>query len=266
MRCSLYKKSWWHDYYVSSKRKKQKGYLCSQWNWNSFSKSNYKQKHASSHTIQKAVDNNLSEEKTEHLTCDRSSYSQPTPLLHDPPPPLHDPPHPTHTWPTPTPPHPTPTHPWNNFGKKWDGFHGVLHYVSLLVDKNIFAFQLTRPLMFWHSCDVKLYKANCQRASYVTCLAVIFGKLNFFTTNRIYCPISQFGCFTAGQCQKRYICLMQSHWIFFVTNKQQDRFLGLVIRWRSTSICSPSYDFIMQILISDVWPFRLICLLLTRLF
>ena len=31
-RCSLYKKSQWHDYYISSKRKKQKGCLCSQWN------------------------------------------------------------------------------------------------------------------------------------------------------------------------------------------------------------------------------------------
>ena len=114
MRCSLYKKSWWHDYYVGSKRKKQKGYLCSQWNWNAFSKTNYKQKHAFSHIIQKGVDNNLSEEKTEHLTCDRWNYSHPTPFLHDPPPPLHDPPpplhdppHPTSTWPT----HPCMTHP-----------------------------------------------------------------------------------------------------------------------------------------------------------
>ena len=31
-RCSLYKKSQWHDYYISSMRKKQKGCLCSQWN------------------------------------------------------------------------------------------------------------------------------------------------------------------------------------------------------------------------------------------
>ena len=59
---------------------------------------------------QKAVDNNLSEEKTEHLTCDRSNYSQPTSPLYDPPlpfmthptPPLHDPPHPSMTHPTPT--------------------------------------------------------------------------------------------------------------------------------------------------------------------
>ena len=116
-RCSLYKKSSWHNYYVSSKRKKQKGYLCSQWSWNAFSKNNYKQKHAFSHIIQKAVDNNLSEEKTEHLTCDRWNYSHPTPFLHDPPhptPPLHDPPHPTPTWPTPPlhdPPHTCMTHP-----------------------------------------------------------------------------------------------------------------------------------------------------------
>ena len=32
-------------------------------------------KHAFSHIIQKAVDNNFSEEKTEHQTCDRSNYS-----------------------------------------------------------------------------------------------------------------------------------------------------------------------------------------------
>ena len=146
MRCSLYKKSSWHDYYVSSKRKKQKGYLCSQWNWNAFSKNNYKQKHAFSHIIQKAVDNNLSEEKTEHLTCDRWNYSPhpiptwpthptpawptppyptwPIPPLHDPPhqymthptPPLHDPPHQCMTHPTPIPAWPTPPHhPWTLF-------------------------------------------------------------------------------------------------------------------------------------------------------
>ena len=34
-------------------------------------KATTKQKHAFSHIIQKAVDNNLSEEKTETLTCDR---------------------------------------------------------------------------------------------------------------------------------------------------------------------------------------------------
>ena len=140
------KKSQWHDYYISSKRKKQKGYLCSQWNWNAFYQSNYKQKHAFSHIIQKAVDNNLSEEKTETLTCDRWNYSQPTPPLHHTPhpsmtyptppnpsmthptppwptSPLHDTPHPSmthpiHTWPTTphtppwhTPPHPCMTHP-----------------------------------------------------------------------------------------------------------------------------------------------------------
>ena len=73
-RCSLYKKFRWHDYYISSKRKKQKGCLCSQWNWNAFYQSNYKQKHAFSNIIQKAVYNNLSE-KTEYLICDRSNYS-----------------------------------------------------------------------------------------------------------------------------------------------------------------------------------------------
>ena len=46
----------------------------------------------------------------------------------------YDPPHPTTARPTP-PLHDTPPHPWNSFGNKWDGFHGVLHYVSLLVDK-----------------------------------------------------------------------------------------------------------------------------------
>ena len=96
-----------------------------------------------SHIIQKAVDNNLSEEKTETLTCDRWNYSQPTPLqpsitphptpaLHHiphpsmthPTPPIHDPPHSSMThppppWPTPPlhdPPHPSMTHlthPWH---------------------------------------------------------------------------------------------------------------------------------------------------------
>ena len=103
-------------------------------------------KNAFSNIFQKAVDNNLSEENTEHLICDRSNYSvkiftahpsptwptsllhdplhpfmnQPTPPLHDPPTPTwpmtphHDPPHPTPTWPmTPLhdPPHPSPTWP-----------------------------------------------------------------------------------------------------------------------------------------------------------
>ena len=146
-------------YYVSSKRKKQKGCLCPQWNWNAFSKSNYKQKHAFFHIIQKAVFNNLSEEKTEHLTCDRWNYSHPSPFLHDPPnptsplhdppPPLHDPPHQCMTHPTQPHPcmthpypymtHPTlplhdPPHPRNIFGKNIPGFYGLLHYVSLSVD------------------------------------------------------------------------------------------------------------------------------------
>ena len=34
-----------------------------------------KKKHAFSNIMQKAVDNNLSEENTEHLICDRSNYS-----------------------------------------------------------------------------------------------------------------------------------------------------------------------------------------------
>ena len=62
-----------------------------------------------------------------------------------------DPPHPYMTHPTPphpTPPymthqphhcmtHPTPTppHPWYIFGHKGAFFHGLLHYVSLSVDK-----------------------------------------------------------------------------------------------------------------------------------
>ena len=33
-----------------------------------------KTKNVFSHIIQKAVDNNFSEEKTEYLTCDRSNY------------------------------------------------------------------------------------------------------------------------------------------------------------------------------------------------
>ena len=32
IRCSQDKNLQWHDYYISSKRKKQKGCLCSQWN------------------------------------------------------------------------------------------------------------------------------------------------------------------------------------------------------------------------------------------
>ena len=132
----LVKKSQLHDYYISSKRKKQKGCLCSQWNWNAFSKSNYKKKHAFSRIIQKAVDNNLSEENTEHLICDRWNYSvkiftaHPTPTW--PTPPLYDlpqpymthltpslPNHPFMTYPSPTgpnsllhePPHPFMNHP-----------------------------------------------------------------------------------------------------------------------------------------------------------
>ena len=65
----------------------------------------------------------------------------PTPPLHDPPHPCmtHPPhstlPHPTPSWHThPTQPHP---HPRNSFWHKWDGFNGVLHYVSLLVDKKL---------------------------------------------------------------------------------------------------------------------------------
>ena len=38
-------------------------------------KATTKKKHAFSHIIQKAVDNNFSEEKTEYLTCNRSNYS-----------------------------------------------------------------------------------------------------------------------------------------------------------------------------------------------
>ena len=113
--------------------------MCSQWNWSALYQSNYQQKHAFSHIIQKAVDNNLSEEKTEHLTCDRSNYSVkmstatawPTcPLLHDPShlcitdlpypcmthSPIYDTSHPcithhTPAWPTPSTPA-WPTHPY----------------------------------------------------------------------------------------------------------------------------------------------------------
>ena len=92
---------WFH----CSKRKKQKGCLCSQWNWNAFSQSNYQQKHAFSHIIQKAIDNNFSEEKTEYLTCDRSNYSVKFFTAHSTPvsptPSLHNPPHPYMTHPTP---------------------------------------------------------------------------------------------------------------------------------------------------------------------
>ena len=90
--------------------------------------------------------------------------THPTPAWHTPPPAWHTPPypymthpHPTpawHTpphpcmthptppaWPTPPPPyhymtHPTPPHPWYIFGHKGAFFHGLLHYVSLSVDKN----------------------------------------------------------------------------------------------------------------------------------
>ena len=67
-----------------------------------------------------------------------------------PTPPLHDPPHPTPTWPTPpyptpphlthhTPPHPTLPHPTPGtfFEHKGAFFHGLLHCVSLSVDKNV---------------------------------------------------------------------------------------------------------------------------------
>ena len=100
-RCSLYKKLQWHDYYISSNRKKQKGFLCSQWNWNAFSKSNYKQKHAFSHIIQKAVENNLSEEKTETPNLWQMKLFTPHPTHPWLTPPLHDTPHPTPAWPTP---------------------------------------------------------------------------------------------------------------------------------------------------------------------
>ena len=81
-------------------------------------------KHAFSNIIQKAVDNNLSEENTEHLICDRSNYSvkiftaHPSPTW--PTSLLHDPPHPFMNQPTPTqhdPPHPTPPqhYPWHLF-------------------------------------------------------------------------------------------------------------------------------------------------------
>ena len=53
----------------------------------------YQQTHAFSHIIQKAVDNNLSEERIECLTCDRSNYSV------------------RFSAPYPTPPHPCMTHP-----------------------------------------------------------------------------------------------------------------------------------------------------------
>ena len=76
-----------------------------------------------------------------HPTPPHPCMTHPTPphpcMAHPTPPP---PPHPCMTPPPPHPhpcmthPTPTPPHPWNNFGKKWDGFHGVLHYVSLLVD------------------------------------------------------------------------------------------------------------------------------------
>ena len=57
--------------------------------------------------------------------------THPTPVW--PTPSLHDPPHPslpTHHTPT----WPTPPHPWYIFGHKGAFFHGLLHYVSLLVD------------------------------------------------------------------------------------------------------------------------------------
>ena len=59
--------------------------------------SNYQQKHAFSHIIQQAVDNNLSEERVKCLTCDKSNYSVKFSTLH------HNPciTNPTPTWPTP---------------------------------------------------------------------------------------------------------------------------------------------------------------------
>ena len=85
------------------REKKQKACLCYQWNWNAFYQSNYKQKHAFSNIIQKAVDNNLLEEKTEYLICDRSNDSVKIFTAHSttvwPTPPLHDPHQPCMTHP-----------------------------------------------------------------------------------------------------------------------------------------------------------------------
>ena len=56
-----------------------------------------------------------------HPTPSHPFMTHPTPPLYDTPtPPLHDP--------------PTPPHPWYIFGHKGAFFHGLLHYVSLLVD------------------------------------------------------------------------------------------------------------------------------------
>ena len=76
-----------------------------------------------------------------HLCMSPPHPSMTHPTLHDTPhpcmthPTLHDTLHPCMTHSTlHDPPHLTPSHPWNSFGHKWDRFHGVLHYVSLLVD------------------------------------------------------------------------------------------------------------------------------------
>ena len=58
-----------------------------------------------------------------------------TPTWPTPPHPYMTHPTPTPTWPTPPYLHPTPPHPWYIFGHKGAFFHGLLHYVSLLVDK-----------------------------------------------------------------------------------------------------------------------------------
>ena len=98
-------------------------------------KATTKKKHAFSHIIQKAVDNNLSEENTEHLICDRWNYSvkiftaHPTPawptyptLPHPTHPTLHytPHPHPCMTHPTLPLPHPTTPHPTPPLEQFWE--------------------------------------------------------------------------------------------------------------------------------------------------
>ena len=71
-----------------------------------------------------------------HLTPPHPFMTHPTPPLHDPPTPPHPyMTHPTPSWPTP--PLHDPPHPWYIFGHKGAFFHGLLHYVSLSVDKKV---------------------------------------------------------------------------------------------------------------------------------
>ena len=68
----LNKKMQWHDYCSSVHWKKQEKYIASQWNRSTFLDTNYQTRHAFSHIIQKATDNNESESVIDGLVVSRS--------------------------------------------------------------------------------------------------------------------------------------------------------------------------------------------------